>query len=182
MSILSEQIILAYNTAKHYHEGQKRKFTNLDYFTHPKGVARILDNLECGETFIVVALLHDALEDTKITYAEIKLNFGSRVAGYVKDLTNEKNVKNKAVYLSSKINNLSLISLTVKLADRLHNVKHLLDDDIPRDFIKKYVKETRYILNNYNNRIQTRSTYWLLKEINMYLCVLENKLLKKEKS
>ena len=77
----------AYDYGRKMHEGQKRH-SGEDYFTHPVAVAAILSEQRLDDATIITALLHDTLEDTRSTYAEIESRFGSEVAGLVNGVTN----------------------------------------------------------------------------------------------
>lgn len=149
--MLKEKVIKAYNYAEKAHHNQYRKFSNLPYFSHPKGVARILEKLNCSEETIIAALLHDVIEDTKVTYEEIEVEFGETIAKLVLALTsdNEEQSKlGKSIYLLHKMQNMSDTALLIKLADRLHNILYLQGDSVSVNFIKKYYKETRFIIDN----------------------------------
>ena len=65
----------AYRTAEHYHNGQLRKSGDA-YITHPLAVATILAELGMNEPTICAALLHDTVEDTSYTVAQLTLDFG----------------------------------------------------------------------------------------------------------
>ena len=65
------------------HEGQRRKGTDIPYITHPFEVAQILMEAGCDETLIIAGLLHDTLEDTEVTAAEIEEQFGPEVLALV---------------------------------------------------------------------------------------------------
>lgn len=144
---------LEYATEKH--KGQYRKGINItkEYIEHPIEVSKLVDKYmrdnHKKETYKTVALLHDTLEDTIATYEEEKELFGKEIADMVLSLTNdEEEVKKqgKNVYLSNKLLNMEENILTIKLCDRLDNIKDLGIANI--DFRKKYIQETIYILNN----------------------------------
>ncbi len=61
------------------HEGQTRK-SGEPYFTHPVAVARLLAEQQMDDATIVTALLHDTLEDTKASYAQLEREFGPEIA------------------------------------------------------------------------------------------------------
>lgn len=83
---------LANNLAQHFHSGQK--YGEYDYFEyHLRGVVEILSEvsmLPVNEDMIVVALLHDILEDTSCTYETLENIFGFTVADAVSILTKEE--------------------------------------------------------------------------------------------
>lgn len=133
------------------HDGQKRKFTELDYFTHPKWVARKVEEITKNEDLTIAALLHDTIEDTDTTYKEIEKEFGKRVADLVQELTinkEEKEAMGKKKYLAYSMNKMSDCAFTIKLVDRWHNVLFLDADEATLSWVKWYHKETVYILEN----------------------------------
>ena len=145
--MIKEGIIKAYEYAQKMHEGQIRKFSNLPYFSHPKGVARIIEELTGDEILIIASLLHDIIEDTPATFHDLKELFGSEVALLVEELSSNKpEGQRKAEYLKMKMVAMTPRALTIKLADRFHNVKYLEGDNVNISFIKKYYKETREII------------------------------------
>jgi len=121
------------NFAADKHRNQKRKNAEqTPYINHPIGVAFLLSEVgKVRETETLQAgLLHDTLEDTNTTYAELKLHFGNRVADIVSEVTDDKSLskderKRKQIEHAS---HLSVPARTVKLADKLHNLTSLLTD------------------------------------------------------
>jgi len=147
--MLKEQVVKAYNFAKNKHHGQKRAFVGLPYFTHPKAVARVIEELTNNETMVCAALLHDVLEDTATSESELMNEFGPAVFFLVKELTNDKaeaRKVGKTNYLSQKMLAMSADALTVKLADRCNNIQYIESDKVPIAFIKRYSSETNDIL------------------------------------
>ena len=122
----------AYLFAAKKHEGQFRKSGD-PYITHCLGVAEIISELQGGPTTIIVGLLHDTIEDTGTTKAEIEEKFGSDVADMVEALTkvtrlsDYKNVEftaeNHRKIFVARAKDIRVI--IVKLADRLHNRRTL---------------------------------------------------------
>lgn len=145
----------AYSFSEAKHQGQVRNFSGLPYFTHPKYVARIVEELTEDPELTAVAFLHDTLEDTDTTYEELEAEFGRGIANQVLELTNPKEMlPNKREYMAKKLIFVSEGSLTVKLADRYHNVLFLESDDVTRKFIRRYSDETDYILKQlHDNRM-----------------------------
>ena len=162
---MNERISKAYEFSQEKHGTQVRKFSNQSYFSHPKEVANIIENLTKDEDLIIVALLHDTIEDTSATYDEIKNLFGKKIADLVLELTsNDKNAikkYGKSLYLGMKMSEMSQEALVVKLADRLHNIKNLENDNIPFEFIEKYYRETWTILD----MIKYEENYYECKEL-----------------
>lgn len=122
----------AYQFAAKKHEGQFRKSGD-PYITHCLGVAEIISELQGGPTTIIVGFLHDTIEDTGTTKAEIEEKFGSDVADMVEALTkvtrlsDYKNVEftaeNHRKIFVARAKDIRVI--IVKLADRLHNRRTL---------------------------------------------------------
>lgn len=122
----------AYVYAMKAHGHQKRKSGD-PYFSHPLEVAAILTELKLDDATIATALLHDVIEDTDATRAEIDQLFGPEIGGLVDGLTKIKKldlVSKKAEQAENFRKLLVAIStdirvLLVKLADRLHNMRTL---------------------------------------------------------
>ncbi len=122
----------AYVYAMKAHGHQKRA-SGAPYFSHPLEVAAILTDLKLDDATVATALLHDVIEDTDSTRAEIDQMFGPEIGGLVDGLTKIKRldlVSKKAEQAESFRKLLIAISsdirvLLVKLADRLHNMRTL---------------------------------------------------------
>ncbi len=126
----------AYNLCKNAHKGQFRH-SGEPYFIHPVAVAEILVNLRMDVETICTALLHDVLEDTNVTEADMQDEFGAGISELVKgvtklgqlelsrtDLTREgqqaENLQKFVLAMSKDVR-----VLIVKLCDRLHNMRTL---------------------------------------------------------
>ncbi|MGI9523097.1 MAG: RelA/SpoT family protein [Hyphomicrobiaceae bacterium] len=122
----------AYVYAMKAHSDQKRASGD-PYFSHPLEVAAILTDLKLDDATITTALLHDVIEDTDATRAEIDRLFGPEIGALVDGLTKIKRldlVTKKAAQAENFRKLLIAISsdirvLLVKLADRLHNMRTL---------------------------------------------------------
>src|SRR6188474_3900265 len=122
----------AYVYAMQKHGSQKRASGD-PYFNHPLEVASILTDLKVDDATIAVALLHDTIEDTDATRAEIDEMFGADIGRLVEGLTKISKldlVSKKAAQGENLRKLLLAISsdirvLLVKLADRLHNMRTL---------------------------------------------------------
>ncbi|WP_376705022.1 bifunctional (p)ppGpp synthetase/guanosine-3',5'-bis(diphosphate) 3'-pyrophosphohydrolase [Mesorhizobium sp. ISC25] len=137
----------AYVYAMQKHGHQKRASGD-PYFSHPLEVAAILTEMHMDEATIAVALLHDTIEDTTATRAEIDELFGPEMGKLVEGLTKLKKldlVSKKAEQAENLRKLLLAISedvrvLLVKLADRLHNMRTL--DHVPEAKRLRIAEET----------------------------------------
>lgn len=127
-----EMIKRAYEVADEAHKGQLR-LSNEPYVSHPIAVACILAELGMDNETIVAALLHDVVEDTETTSAQIQKMFGVDVALLVDGVTKlgkiplstreeqqSENVRKMLLAMSQDIR-----VIIIKLADRLHNLRTL---------------------------------------------------------
>ena len=120
----------AYAYGNRMHAGQLRK-SGEPYFSHPVAVAAILTEQHLDDATIVTALLHDTIEDTKSTYAEVSRLFGEEVAELVDGVTKLTNLQLSSAESKQAENFRKLFMamsrdlrvILVKLADRLHNMR-----------------------------------------------------------
>ncbi|MFL2877429.1 MAG: bifunctional (p)ppGpp synthetase/guanosine-3',5'-bis(diphosphate) 3'-pyrophosphohydrolase [Candidatus Pelagibacter sp.] len=147
----SETLNKAYNFALEAHQNQKRE-EGVPYIIHPLAVAKILTDLKLDSATITTGLLHDTIEDTKVTYESVRKEFGEEVANLVDGVTKISELETKASTDSKAENFRKLILATskdirvllVKLADRLHNMRTIqfVKD---KDKIIRKAKETMEI-------------------------------------
>ncbi len=122
----------AYEVGALAHEGQTRK-SGEPYITHPVAVAGILAELGMDAETIIAAILHDTLEDTKLTSEQITAEFGANVTELVDGVTKLDKVRFRSrqeaaaesfrKMLLAMARDLRVI--LIKLADRLHNMRTL---------------------------------------------------------
>lgn len=125
-SILNKAYVFAMQA-----HGPQRRASGDPYFSHPLEVAGILTDLKLDTATIATALLHDTVEDTSATIADIEANFGSEIAGLVDGVTKlsqlelfserTKQAENFRKLMLAMSNDIRV--LLVKLADRLHNMR-----------------------------------------------------------
>ena len=140
----------AYTFALNAHKDQKRDSGD-PYLSHPVAVANILTELKLDSATIATGLLHDTIEDTKITYKTVKKEFGREVADLVEGVTKISELEGKVIENSKAENIRKLILATskdirvllVKIADRLHNMRTLdsISDENRRVRIAKETME-----------------------------------------
>ena len=120
----------AYETAREAHRHQSRGSLE-SYINHPLAVARIVAEIGLDETSLAAALLHDAVEDTEITVADVQANFGPTVAQIVDGVTKLERLQfdsreaQQAATMRKMLVAMArdLRVLIIKLADRLHNMR-----------------------------------------------------------
>ena len=122
----------AYESAREAHRDQNRS-SGESYINHPLAVARIVADIGLDETSIAAALLHDAVEDTEITLADVERDFGAEVAAIVDGVTKLERLQfdSKEAQQAATMRKMlvamarDLRVLMIKLADRLHNMRTL---------------------------------------------------------
>ena len=125
-----EIIKKAYEYAKTLHEGQYRQ-SGEPYIIHPLNVAYILAEMHADRDTVCAGLLHDTIEDTKITKEDIAHDFNQEIANLVDGVTKlakmnfstkeEQNSANTRKIITGITNDVRII--IIKLADRLHNMR-----------------------------------------------------------
>lgn len=139
-------IKLAYTLAKFGHRAQIRKELvdgkPIRYFEHVRRVAIILmDDMKIiDRDMIIVALLHDSLEDTEDLTAELlEHSFGDNVVGMVTRLSKIP----KEGYHERLQNCQHWQTLAIKMCDRLDNLRSLMVPGVTLEFQKRQIQETK---------------------------------------
>jgi guanosine-3',5'-bis(diphosphate) 3'-pyrophosphohydrolase len=158
----------AYVFSMQAHGSQKRASGD-PYFSHPIEVAGILTDLHLDGETIATAILHDTIEDTVATYAEIERLFGPQIARMVDGVTklskieaqseNERAAENLRKFLLAMSDDIRV--LLVKLADRLHNMRTLHHIPNP-DKRRRIARETMEIYAPLAERV---GMYEFMKEM-----------------
>lgn len=155
------------------HKGQVRKGDGRPYILHPISVMQRISAIKKSSNIYLLgaaAILHDTVEDCGVTLKEISEEFGPQVASIVDELTLEKanyETIGKKEYLAMELGKMSSYALAIKLCDRLDNICDM--KDMNKDFIKRYVEETIYILDKTSSRKLTKTHKKLIKMINKEL-------------
>lgn len=131
-----KKLLEVYEFAKKAHKGQFRK-TGEDYITHPVAVAGIAQLYEADEPTVYACMLHDVVEDTPIKLEEIIDRFGKEVAFLVDGVTKE-NSEEKTIEKIKKYSKKDSRVILIKLADRIHNLQNMNDDEIFKGDWKNY--------------------------------------------
>jgi GTP pyrophosphokinase len=127
-----ERIEFAARWAEEHHRGQKRA-SGSPYFIHPLQVAEIIVDLNLDADAVIAALLHDILEDTKISRNEMQRLFSREIENLVNGVTKISIVraKSKSVQEAETIRKMlfamvkDIRVILIKLADKLHNMRTL---------------------------------------------------------
>ena len=164
------EIERAYRFAAEHHEGQKR-LSGEDFIQHPLAVAQILAALGLDTTTLEAALLHDTVEDTDVSVAELDTEFGPEVARIVDGLTKldalsfrsreheqAENVRKMIVAMAGDIR-----VLLIKLADRLHNMRTL--SALPQDKQRRIATATLEIYAPLAHRLGVQQVKWELEDL-----------------
>ncbi len=126
-------ILEAFSVAKNAHEGQFRA-SGRPYITHPTIVADILVDMGFDVPTICAALLHDTVEDTNVTDADLRTKFGDEIADLVAGVTKLDKIQfhNKEEEQTENMRKMffamakDIRVMMIKLADRLHNMRSLM--------------------------------------------------------
>jgi GTP diphosphokinase / guanosine-3',5'-bis(diphosphate) 3'-diphosphatase len=148
----------AYDFAAKEHHGQTR-LSGEPYLSHPLEVAHVLADMKLDSTTLAAALLHDVVEDTKVSSAGIASAFGPDVARLVEGTTKisrldllapeARQAENVRKMLLAMVDDVRVVML--KLADRLHNMRTL--EYLPEDRRQRIARETQDIYAPVANRL-----------------------------
>ncbi len=158
----------AYLVAEKYHTGQTRK-SGEPYITHPLAVTTILADIGMTEPTLVAALLHDTVEDTPYTLAQLRDDFGEEVAALVDGVTKLDKVKYGDTAEAETIRKMIVAMsrdirvLVIKLADRLHNMRTLRY--VKRESQERTAKQTLDIYAPLAHRLGMNTIKWELEDL-----------------
>ncbi|MDZ4728892.1 MAG: bifunctional (p)ppGpp synthetase/guanosine-3',5'-bis(diphosphate) 3'-pyrophosphohydrolase [Xanthomonadales bacterium] len=143
-------VLRAFELGAQAHEGQTR-LSGEPYILHPVAVAHILAGMRMDHESITAAILHDTLEDTPLSMAEIETQFGKEIAQLVDGVTKLDKMKfrtrgeadaesfRKLMLAMSR----DLRVIFIKLADRVHNMRTL--DNMSYESRRRIARETLQI-------------------------------------
>jgi guanosine-3',5'-bis(diphosphate) 3'-pyrophosphohydrolase len=165
-----ELLARAYRYSERAHAGQTRH-SGEPYVTHCVEVAKILADLQLDTVTVASGLIHDVVEDTTITVADIEAEFGKEVAQIVDGLTKigslpltstqERQVENYRKLLLSIAKDARVI--LIKLADRLHNMRTL--DFLAPEKRRRIAQETRDLYAPLAHRFGMAKMRWELEDL-----------------
>ncbi|MSW20747.1 MAG: RelA/SpoT family protein, partial [Actinobacteria bacterium] len=160
----------AYEVAAQAHVNQRRT-TGESYINHPIQVARIVAEIGLDDISLAAALLHDSVEDTELTIADVEGEFGSEVADIVDGLTKLERIHfdSKEAQQAATMRKMlvaiarDLRVLIIKLADRLHNMRTLAG--MPAEKQRRIAQETMDIYAPLANRLGMEEMKTQLEEL-----------------
>ena len=161
------------------HGEQVRKYTGEPYTNHLVEVMNIVRTVKSDDSMLAAALLHDTIEDTSVTEADVKKEFGDRIAQLVVELTDiskpeDGNRATRKAIDRDKLAKVSDDAQTIKLADLISNGKDIAIND-PK-FAKVFLNEKRQLLEVLDRGDSTlmKKAKWIL---DTYFMVDEQKQL-----
>lgn len=167
-----DRIGAAYQMAKMAHSGQLRK-DGSPYVTHCVAAADITVDMGLDEDSIVSALLHDVIEDTNLTHADIARQFGEPVADIVEGVTKltrvqytskeDEQMENLRKMLMAMAKDIRVI--LIKIADRLHNMRTMAYQTAEKQRTKSL--ETMEIYAPIAHRLGMQKAKWELEDLSL---------------
>jgi GTP pyrophosphokinase len=160
----------AYRFSEAAHKGQTRQSGD-PYISHPLAVAEILAGWRLDGQALMAALLHDVMEDTSVTKAEISETFGKPVAELVDGLSKLDKIEFQSAEDAQAENFRKMLLamardvrvILIKLADRLHNMRTL--DAVPPAKRRRVARETMEIYAPIANRLGLNTLFHELQEL-----------------
>ena len=161
------EVTKAYAYSAKVHAGQKR-YSGEPYLIHPMEVTSILADIKLDKESIITGLLHDTIEDTLATKADITKIFGEEICTLVDGVTKISKLKISSTFEKQAEDFRKLILATgkdirvilVKLADRLHNIRTI--SYLPEERRKIFAKETVDLYAPLADRL---GIYWIRTEL-----------------
>ncbi|WP_432570353.1 RelA/SpoT family protein [Kineococcus sp. SYSU DK005] len=158
----------AFDRAENAHDGQRRKSGD-PYITHPVAVATILAELGMTPSTLAAALLHDTVEDTDYSLADLRREFGDEIAQLVDGVTKLDKVTYGEAAQSETVRKMIVAMakdirvLVIKLADRLHNARTWRY--VPAASAEKKARETLEIYAPLAHRLGMNTIKWELEDL-----------------
>ena len=157
----------AYEFSAEVHRGQKRK-SGEPYLVHPLEVASLIADLHLDVPSVVTGLLHDTVEDTLTTLAQVEAMFGSEIATLVDGVTKIGQISFKSRVEAQAENFRKMIIamardirvILIKLADRTHNMRTL--SHLPAERQTEIAQETIDIYAPLAHRL---GIYWIKSDL-----------------
>ncbi len=160
-------VVRAYEVAERSHRGQLRRSGD-PYISHPLAVAQVVAGLGMDTPTLCAALLHDTVEDTALSLADVTRDFGEEVTRLVDGVTKLDKVRYGEFAEAETIRMMVIAMakdpkvLILKLADRLHNVRTL--SWLPPDKQQRLAKQTLEIYAPLAHRLGMNAIKWELED------------------
>ncbi len=168
----SQGLRRAYEFAEQAHAGQER-LTGDPFISHPLGVANILAEIQADQVAIAAALLHDTVEDTKVSIEDIQEQFGESIAHLVAGVTKltrldfssrqDQQAQNLRKMFLAMADDIRVI--LIKLADRLHNMRTL--EPLEPEDRQRNAHETLHIFAPLAHRLGISQINWELEDLSL---------------
>jgi GTP pyrophosphokinase len=152
------------------HADQRRR-SGEDFITHPVGVAKICAGMRLDTETLCAALLHDTVEDTSASLAEVEAEFGGEVSKLVDGVTkltgitfqsrDDRQAENYRKMMVAMAQDIRVI--LIKLADRLHNMRTI--EAMPKQKQQEKAKETLEIFAPLAHRLGIHAIKWELEDL-----------------
>jgi guanosine-3',5'-bis(diphosphate) 3'-pyrophosphohydrolase len=165
-----EAVERAFTFACERHADQRRR-SGEDFITHPVEVGKICAGLRLDTETLCAALLHDTVEDTSASLADVQSEFGEEVGQLVDGVTkltgitfqsrDEQQAENYRKMMVAMASDIRVI--LIKLADRLHNMRTL--EGLPKQKQIEKAKETLDIFAPLAHRLGIHSIKWELEDL-----------------
>ena len=149
----------------------QRRASGEDFIVHPVGVAKICAGMRLDTATLCAALLHDTVEDTSASLAEVEAEFGEEIAGLVDGVTklsgvtfqsrDDRQAENYRKMLVAMARDIRVI--LIKLADRLHNMRTL--GSMPKQKRQDKARETLDIFAPLAHRLGIHAIKWELEDL-----------------
>jgi (p)ppGpp synthase/HD superfamily hydrolase len=118
----------AFEIAEQAHSDQQRK-DGRPYIEHPTQVAQLLADIGAGEDLLVAAVLHDAVEDSELTIAELGGDFGERIAKLVEVLSDDPSIESwteRKDELRRRVETAGPDAGTIYISDKIANLREVI--------------------------------------------------------
>ena len=163
----------AYCFAAEKHASQRRR-SGEPYINHPVEVAVILAELKMDSDVVCAALLHDTVEDTEVSLADVRDIFGDTIALLVDGVTKLTNIEVDSMDEKQALNlrkmflamSKDIRVIIVKLADRLHNMRTLAA--LREDRRRFKARETMDVYAPLADRLGMSSIKWELEDLSFF--------------
>ena len=163
----------ALQVASKAHVNQYRKHTDIPYIIHPVAVGMILMKAGYSDDIVAAGILHDTVEDTSLSLADIEREFGPNIANIVdgcsepdKSLSWEERKKHTIEFLKNASEDIKAVAC----ADKLHNIRSIMNDyeqtgDLVWERFKRGKQEQEWYYRNVIESLGYQSSFKLLDKL-----------------